>query len=344
MQQYTSIVIRLGRKPRLGRRIAIDVNSQGRKRTICVLGGTGFVGGHLLARLAADKHALRVVARNSERHRDLWVLPSLEMVEADIFDPKQLEEVFEGADVVINLIGILNASDRDGKGFKKYHVDLPRRIVDACRAQGVKRLLHMSALGADAAYGTSQYQRTKGEGENVAHSAAGIHVTSFRPSVIYGPNDSFFNRFAGLLRLTPGLFPLACPDSRYAPVFVGDVAEAYARAIDNARTYGQRYDLCGPRVYTLKELVEYTARTIGFRRKVIGLNDTLSRLQAEILERVPGKPFSKDNYLSMQRDNICEGPFPEVFGITPASLEGIVPTYLGKKNQRAYLDRLRSGR
>ncbi|WP_303909156.1 complex I NDUFA9 subunit family protein [Thiohalomonas denitrificans] len=317
---------------------------QRRPHRICIFGGTGFVGSHLLTRLTADRHHLRVVTRNRERHHDLWVLPSLEMAEANIFDPKSLDEVLEGVDVVINLVGILNERDRGGKGFTRIHVDFPRRLVDACLSKGIRRLLHMSALGADAAYGMSHYQRTKGEGENVAHSAASIRVTSFRPSVIYGPGDSFFNRFASLLRRTPGIFPLACPQARYAPVYVGDVAEAYARAIDNSRTYGQRYDLCGPHVYTLKELVEFTAQSLGLKRKVVGLNDTLSRMQAMLLERMPGKPFSKDNYLSMQRDNVCEGPFPEVFGITPASVESIVPTYLGEQDQRAYIARLRSRR
>ncbi|SCZ52492.1 complex I NDUFA9 subunit family protein [Thiohalomonas denitrificans] len=309
---------------------------------ICVFGGTGFVGSHLLRRLAADRHHLRVVTRNPERHRDLSVLPSLEMTEADISSPRGLDEALEGIDVVINLVGILNERGRDGKGFSRVHVDFPRRLVEACLSKGIPRLLHMSALGADSAYGTSHYQRTKGEGENVVHSAAGIRVTSFRPSVIFGPGDSFFNRFAELLRRTPGIFPLACPQARFAPVYVGDVAEAYARAIDNARTYGQRYELCGPHAYTLQQLVEYTAQASELKRKVVGLNDFLSRMQATLLERVPGKPFSKDNYLSMQRDNVCDGPFPEIFGITPASVESIVPTYLGKRDQRTHLIRLRS--
>lgn len=315
---------------------------QSRKHVICILGGTGFVGSHLLARLTADRHRLRVVTRHRERHRRLWVLPSLEMVEADVFDPEALERAVDGADVVINLVGILNERGRSGKGFERAHVELPRRLLNVCRKRQVNRLLHMSALGADAAYGASHYQRTKGEGENIVHGAAGIHVTSFRPSVIYGPNDAFFNRFARLLRLAPGIFPLACPEARFAPVHVADVVEAFTRAIDNPTTYGKRYDLCGPRVYTLRELVQYTADVLGLRRKIVGLGPLLSRLQAELMEYVPGKPFSRDNYLSMQHPNICDGPFPEVFGITPRRIESTVPIYLGRANGRNRLDALRS--
>lgn len=320
----------------------MQVQLEPRRRTLCILGGTGFVGSHLLPRLSRDGHRLRVLTRSRERHRDLWVLPDLEMLEADVHDPFQLERAFAGCDAVINLVGILNEKGRDGKGFERAHVELPRKVVAACRLQHVPRLLHMSALGADAGYGHSRYQRSKGEGENVAHAATGLRVTSFRPSVVFGPGDSFFNRFAALLRIAPGVFPLACPDARFAPVYVGDVVEAYARALNIARTHGKRYELCGPRVYTLKELVEYTARALKLRRKVIGLGRGLSHLQAALLEHFPGKPFSLDNFHSMQSDNVCQGPFPEVFGLTPTPLESVVPFYLGDRNRRGQLDTLRA--
>lgn len=297
------------------------------QHTIGILGGSGFVGHHLCAALARQGHHLRVPTRRRDSHRDLLVLPTLTLIECNVHDPAALSQALEGCDVVINLVGILNEKGHDGSGFHRAHVELPQKVIDVCRANNIHRLLHMSALGADADNGPSFYQRTKGEGERLVHDS-GLTVTTFRPSVMFGDGDSFFNRFGGLLRLTPGLFPLACADARFAPVFVGDVVEAYSRAIDRPGTYGKGYELCGPRVYTLRQLVEYTASVLGIKRRVIPLPDWLSRLQANILEYFPGKPFSRDNYLSMQRDNICSGGFPAEFGIIPRSLESEVPKYL----------------
>jgi uncharacterized protein YbjT (DUF2867 family) len=297
---------------------------------ICILGGAGFVGGHLVTRLAREGHHLKVLDRHPERRSDLRVIAGVELVPADVGDPGTLDKEFEGFDVVINLIGILNEKGHDGKGFRQAHVELPRKVVDACRRHGIRRLLHMSALGADAAYGPSHYQRTKGEGENLVHARADLDVTSFRPSVIFGPGDSFFNRFGKLLKLAP-VFPLAGAEARFQPVYVGDVVEAYARAMDNPATFGQRYELCGPHVYTLRELVEYTARVLELKRVIIPLSDRLARVQANVLEYFPGKPFSRDNYLSLKRDNICSGDFPGIFEIEPTSVESMVPSYLGKK-------------
>lgn len=299
---------------------------------VCILGGAGFVGGHLVTRLARDGHRIKVLDRRPERRADLRVIPGVELIAANVQEPAILEREFEGCDVVINLVGILNEKGHDGKGFRQAHVELPRKVVDTCRKRGIRRLLHMSALGADAAYGHSHYQRTKGEGENLVHASADLDVTSFRPSVIFGPGDSFFNRFGGLLKLAP-VFPLAGAETRFQPVYVGDVVEAYARALDKRATFGQRYDLCGPTIYTLKELVEYTARVLGLKRVIVPLGDRIARLQANVMEYVPGKPFSRDNYLSLKKDNICSGDFPEIFEVKPTPLESVVPSYLGRKGR-----------
>ena len=212
-------------------------------------------------------------------------------------------------DAVVNLIGILNERGDDGSGFREAHVELCRKLIAACRANDIRRLLHMSALNADARSGPSHYQRTKGEAEDLVHAAAGedLRVTSFRPSVIFGPDDDFFNRFAGLLRFAPLVFPLACPNARFAPVYVGDVVEAMALSLTDPATYGRRYDLCGPKVYTLAELVAYTAQCLKLRRYVLPLNARLSLWQAQVLEHVPGKPLSLDNYRSLQIDSVCGG-------------------------------------
>ena len=296
---------------------------------ICLLGGTGFVGHALCARLSERGHRVRVLTRHRERHRDLLVLPTVQVIEGDVHNPAFQHRQFKDCDTVINLVGILNEKGRSGRGFARAHADLPEKIAQACRQTGVKRLLHMSALHA-AHDAPSHYLRTKASGEDAAHHAAtpDFHVTSFRPSVIFGPGDSFLNRFAQLLRLSPLVFPLACPNARFQPVYVGDVARAFVEALDNHQTFGERYDLCGPKVYTLHELVTYVAQQLGLRTCIIGLNDRLSWLQAALLEFVPGKPFSLDNYRSLKIDSVCDKGFPEVFGIQPASLEEVAPTYL----------------
>lgn len=309
---------------------------------ICILGGSGFVGNHIASRLVREGHNVRVITRRRERHRDLLVLPTLELQEANVQDEQSLQEAFSGCDVVINLVGILNEKGHNGKGFHRAHVELADKVVRACKATGIKRLLHMSALGADAGQGCSYYQKTKGQAEELVHAAEGLDVTSFRPSIIFGPEDSFFNRFAGLLKRVPLIFPLACPNARFAPVYVGDVAECYVRAIDNPATIGKRYELCGPDRYTLYQLVHYTAQQLGLRRWVIELPDWAARLQARVFEFMPGKPFSRDNYLSMQRDNVCEGEFPAEFGIIPSSIESVVPAYLTESNQRSTFPHLRA--
>jgi uncharacterized protein YbjT (DUF2867 family) len=305
--------------------------------TICVLGGTGFVGSHLVARLVAGGRQVKVITRHLQRHRDLLVLPGVQLLEGDVNDPAILKRHFRGCDAVINLVGILNEKGHNGSGFRRAHVDLARHMVEACRATGVARLLHMSALNADSGTGTSLYLRTKGEAENLVRThAPDTRVTVFRPSVIFGPGDGFLNRFAGLLRISP-ILPLACPGARFAPVYVGDVVDRFVDSLEDRATFGQRYDLCGPRVYTLMELVRYTARTIGVRRIIIGLPDWASALQATIFEYLPGKPFSLDNYRSLQRDSVCPGG-----GTCPTTLESVAPSYLGRNDRNARMQRLRS--
>ncbi|HAS51143.1 MAG TPA: complex I NDUFA9 subunit family protein, partial [Gammaproteobacteria bacterium] len=224
---------------------------------ICMLGGTGFVGRHVATRLANQGYSLKVLTRHPQRHREIEVLPGAELIGADIHDPKALAEQFAGCDAVINLVGVLH--EYGNQSFRAVHAELPAKVVDACRATGVKRLLHMSALHADAAKGPSQYLFTKGEGENTVMQATDLAVTCFKPSIIFAPDDDFYNQFAGLLKFSLAL-PLACPNSRFAPVYVEDVAQAFATALDNDATIGQRYELCGPRIYTFKEIVEDIAR------------------------------------------------------------------------------------
>jgi len=308
------------------------MNSQ----TICIIGGTGFVGRHLIYRLAREGHRLRVLTRHRERHRNLIVIPEVSLLEANVYDLEQLRSHFAGCETIINLAGILNESRSKHHKFQLVHAELPRRIVEAASASGVNRLLHMSALNASSNEPNSLYLKTKGDGESAVHQAADkLAVTSFRPSVIFGPDDDFFNRFQSLLRIAPLPFPLACPESRFAPVYVGDIAEAFATALVDKDSIGQHYDLCGPQVYTLRELVKYTATMSGLNRQIIGLGKFASRLQARILGLVPGKPFSMDNYHSLQYPSVCTDPGLERLAINPTPLESIVPMYLGSRRTRA---------
>ena len=305
---------------------------------ICVLGGTGFVGRHLVARLANRGYQVKVPTRHPQRHRDIAVLPGAELVEADIHDPTVLLETFSGCHAVINLVGVLH--EYPNQSFRAVHAELPAKVVEACRAVGIKRLLHMSALHADAAKGPSQYLFTKGEGEQVAMRAPDLAVTSFKPSIIFGPDDNFYNQFANMLKALP-VVPLACPNARFAPVYVGDVAQAFEVALENEDTVGKSYELCGPRVYTFREVLEDIARMLGLKRLVVGLPDSMARLQAKILGLLPVKIFTTDNYLSLQVDSVCGCNGLEALGIAPHSVESIMPMHFGGKTQRRKYDSLR---
>ncbi len=313
------------------------------RRTICVLGGTGFVGSYLVARLANAGYAVKVLTRNRQRHRDLLVLPTVSIVQTPVHEPSVLTRELHGCDAAINLVGILNESGRDGSGFRRVHVDLTRKLVGACRASGVRRLLQMSALKADAVNGPSHYLRSKGEAEAVLRDAAteDLAITIMQPSVIFGPGDSFVNRFAGLLALPAPVFPLPRPNARFAPVYVGDVAESFLRALSDPRTSGKSYQLCGPRVYSMREIINYIAAVTGKRPRVIGMSDSIARMFARIGDFLPGKPFSMDNYRSLTVHSLCDSNGLGQLGIAATSLESVVPRYLRDESSQQRFDRYR---
>jgi NADH dehydrogenase len=292
-----------------------------RIESVLVLGGSGFIGRHLVAALARRLVKVTVPTRRRERAKHLLVLPTAQVVQADIHAPGALERLVAGHDAVVNLVGTFRERD-----FDRVHAELPAAIAAACRAKGVRRFLHMSALGA-APDAPSAYQRSKARGEEAVLRAEGVDVTVFRPSVVFGPEDRFLNLFARLARFVPVL-ALACPEARFQPVYVGDVAAAMAEALDEPGTHGKRYDLCGPREYTLKQLVEYACAASGRQRLVVGLPAGLSYLQAWFLEHAPGRLMTRDNYRSMQVPNVCAAGCTLPFGLEPQPLEAVAPAYL----------------
>jgi len=292
---------------------------------IVLLGATGFVGHHLLPELSAAGHQCLVLCRYKFGCRELALIPGVELRQVDVYDSGVLKIQLGGADAVINMVGILNESGRNGSGFRKAHVDLVETLIQACRENDVRRLLQLSALNAGK--GESHYLVSKGDAEELIRQANDLDSTIFQPSVIFGEGDSFFNRFAGLLRLMP-VMPLACPQARMQPVWVGDVVRAMAASLENPETAGKTLILVGPREYSLRELVEWTARTIGLKRRIMGLPNALSRLQGWLMDFVPGKPFSSDNYRSLQIENTSTENALRGFGIRPRALESVVPTYL----------------
>ena len=298
--------------------------------TVAVLGGSGFIGRHVCQRLAAEGYRVRVATRDRERAKEqLILLPTVDLAAVDVHDPAQLAAFVDGADAMINLVGVLHDGSRE-RGFQAAHVELARKVAAACRERGVPRLLHMSALGASRE-GPSRYLRTKGEAEAVVRES-GLAWTLFRPSVVFGREDSFLNLFAALLRFAPVL-ALASPRTRFQPVFVDDVAAAFVKGLADLASHGRSYDLCGPHVYTLRELVEYVGRATGRRRMIIGLGDKMSYCQALVMEWLPVKLMTRDNYYSMKVDSVCGCEFP--FGIAPTALEAVAPSWLGNRTPRA---------
>lgn len=335
---------------------------------ICVLGGSGFVGTALVSELAARGKQVKVLTRRREHAKGLILLPTVDVVEADIHDQRVLASEFRGCDAVVNLVGILhetrrgrvdNPQARRGD-FHENHVELPRKAISACAEAGISRLLHMSALGADPT-SRSAYQRSKGVGEALVREASweanpnpgtlggakltarrGMQVTIFRPSVIFGPGDSFLNLFARLLKSLP-LIPLACPQARFQPVYVGDVAKAFADSLDDLETFGQTYDLCGPQEYTLFELMQFLQKILDCGGRLIPLSKQLSYLNAWMLELKPGaKLMTRDNYYAMQVPNVCNGANPSPPGWQPNALEAVAPAWLTGEEARCHYGQYRN--
>ena len=317
-------------------------------KKVLLLGGSGFVGTYIANRLSQRGIEVTIPTRRRERTKALIIQPNVEMPEVNINSEEALVELMQGKDAVINLVGILHSRDvvlPYSKDFAEAHVELPKKIVAASKKAGVRRLLHMSALGADPK-GPSEYLRSKGDGEAVVMAAQGdLDVTVFRPSVIFGLGDSFLSMFAGVLRKLP-FFPLGFGQARFQPVWAADVADAYVDSLGNAATFGQAYDLVGPRIYTLRELVDYTARLVNSNAKVIPLSEGWAYLQAGLMWLSPKPLMSPDNLRSMEVDSVCDGKCNLPANWHPTALEAIAPTYIAHNTPKGKLDgfRFRAGR
>ena len=309
---------------------------------VLILGGSGFVGSVLCERLVRGSGGggrITVPSRRSARARHLQTLPTVEVVQANVHDDDQLARLVAGRDAVVNLVAILHGSEAE---FERAHEALPRRLAQACRAAGVRRVVHVSALGSDA-QAPSMYLRSKAAGE-AALQQPGLAVTILRPSVIFGAGDGFLNLFARMQAVLP-VMPLACAGARFQPVWVDDVAEAVARSLDDPASAGQTLECTGPGVYTLAELVRLAGRWSGHERPVLALPAALGRLQARVMEWLPGETLmSLDNVRSMQVPNIASGSAPglEQLGIEATALEAVGPVMLAVGGEQARRDRWRA--
>jgi len=300
---------------------------------ILAIGGAGFIGRQVIGRLVAQGHVVHVPTRQFQHGRALLVHPTVTVIQADIHDDATLERLVAGCDIVMNFVGILHSREGQpyGPDFDRAHVQLPRRIAQACRTHQVKRFIHISALGADL-QGPSGYLRSKGAGEqavrNTFASAGQGDFTIFRPSVVFGPEDKFMNMFAQLARFL-FVLPIAGAHAKMQPVFVGDVATGVMNALTLPAAANKTYDLAGPRVYTLGELVKLAALWSGHPRVVVDLPMALGRLQARAFECLPGEPLlSRDNLASLSVDNVSATPIDSDLNLVMTPLESVAPIYL----------------
>jgi NADH dehydrogenase len=296
--------------------------------SVLLVGGSGFIGSHVARRLAVRGLRVTVATRRRDRAKHLITLPTVEVVEANVDDDAALARLCIGHDAVVNTIGILKGGNGTpyGAGFARAHVELPGRLARAAWAADIPNFAHVSALKASAD-APSGYLRSKAAGENAVREAF-PQATIFRPSVVFGDGDSFLTLFARLLKYAP-IMPLASPEARFQPVWVGNVADVIVEALLRPEAEGKTFELCGPHEYSLRALVQLTAKLTHRRRWIVGLSPPLSWAQAYALEMLGG-PMTRDNLRSMSVPNTCETGCTLPFNLAAAALEDVAPRYLAR--------------
>ena len=304
----------------------------------CVIfGGTGFVGSNFAQKLSPLANEIVVITRDIERNKSLKMIPNLQLVPASISDSKTIRDVLKNAEIVVNTIGILNEFDQIST-FENIHFKFLQRLSQEIKVNKIKRFLHISSLNAKIDQ-MSDYLHTKGKAEDfiLNEMSSFCNTTIFRPSIVFGEEDSFFNKFAKLLKFIP-IFPLACPYARFQPIYVGDLTDFMISCISNIETYNKKIDTVGPKIYTFSELIKLTTKTMGIRRVIIPLNDSLSKAQAYVFQNLPGKLFTIDNYYSLQIDSVSENGY-----MGKTTVEQTLPNYLNIKDESEEL-RKKAGR
>jgi NADH dehydrogenase len=302
-----------------------------RNRRTAVLGGSGFIGRYVVKRLAARGEVVPVGCRNATEARFLRPMGDVGQVEpvsVAIDDEAVLPAFLAGSDAVVNCVGILRESGL--QNFERVHHTGPARLARLARDAGVERLVHISAIGADPR-SASAYARTKAAGEAAVRDAFPT-ATILRPSVVFGPEDQFFNRFATMALILPALPLIGGGETRFQPVYVGDVADAIIKCLDDPATAGRTYELGGPKIYTFRELLELLLREIRRKRWFVDLPFGLAELQARLMSILPNPPLTPDQVKLLKGDNIVSPGALNLasLGITPTPLEAILPTYLDR--------------
>ena len=313
------------------------------KPVIALFGGSGFVGTVLANQLVRAGYALRVFTRDRAHTRALWLLPDTEIIVLNVADEERVALALKGCRAAVNLIGILNERRDDGTDFKRAHVDTVQHLITACRQARVPHLLHMSALVADVA-APSHYLRSKGVAEKLLRDASGrqLRTSVIRPSVIFGRDDDFLNRFAALLRIAP-LLPLTGAAALLQPVYVGDVVAILLSLIarPGAAAHGV-YEIGGPAVMSLREIVAYVATLRGHAPLIVPIGGPLATLMAWCMEWLPGKPLTRDNLRSLSVPSVCTAPNALLeFQLRPTPLHEVAPSYLAGRSMRGRYDQFR---
>jgi uncharacterized protein YbjT (DUF2867 family) len=314
-------------------------------RLVTVFGGSGFVGRHVVRALAKRGWRVRAAVRRPDlagHLQPMGIVGQIMAVQANLRYPDSIARAVEGADAVVNLVGILYETGR--QSFDAVQAEGPRAVARAAALAGIANVVQMSAIGADAA-SPATYAQTKAAGEK-AVLAEVPSATILRPSIVFGPEDNFFNQFAGLARMLPALPLIGGGHTKFQPVFVGDVAEAVARALDGQAQPGAAYELGGPKVWTFREILEYILKETQRSRPLVPLPFPIAELQGRLLELLPMKPLlTRDQVLMLKSDNVVSdaakaaGLTLDGLGITPESVESVVPTYLYRFRRAGQFDR-----